>query len=266
MKIIRNFLPMDLKIESWSTIEPYFNDLKNRKINSAASLKVWLKQKSELEAVLEEELAWRYIKMNCDTENKQLSAHFEKFITEIEPKITEVDFELNNLLNENPYKSELKGQAYEIMLRSVKNEIDLYRKENIPLQAEIQKEEQEYGRIAAAMMINYKGEDITLQKAANYLKETNRTLREEVYQLIWKRRLKDKDALNDLLSKLITKRQKLAQNTNFKNFRDYMFKKMGRFDYSIEDCYQFHESVKSAVVPLVEKIQQTRKEKLGFES
>jgi len=264
VKITREYLPTDLKIESWDSIEKYFSDLLNWEIKSVEDLKQWLRQKSELEAVLEEELAWRYIKMNCDTEDESLSAHFEKFITEIEPKMTEVDFELNKLLNENPYKNELKGEAYKIMLRSVKNDIDLYRKENISIQAEIQKEEQEYGRIAAAMTINYKNEDITLQKAANYLKETDRNVRQEVYEQIWNRRLQDKVALNELLNKLIKKRQQLAKNADFENFRDYMFKKMGRFDYSIDDCYQFHESVKTEVVPLVEKIQQIRKEKLGF--
>ena len=262
----REFLPKDLKIETWESIESYFNELKNRKIKSVSDLKVWLKNRSELEAVLEEDLAWRYIKMNCNTEDEALSAHFEKFITEIEPKITEVDFELNKLLNNNPYKNELGGKAFEIMLRSVKNEIDLFRKKNIPIQAEIQKEEQEYGKTAAAMTINYKKEEITLQKAANYLKETDRSVREEVYELIWDRRLKDKATLSELLGKLIAKRQRLAQNADFDNFRDYMFRKMGRFDYSIDDCYEFHESVKTEVVPLVEKIQQIRKEKLGFES
>jgi oligoendopeptidase F len=220
----REFLPKDLKIETWDSVAPFFNDLKNRKIESADNLKTWLKNKSELDSVLEEDLAWRYIKMNCNTEDEALSAHFEKFITEIEPKITEVNFELNKLLNDNPYKKNLEGKAYEIMLRSVKNEIDLFRKENIPIQAEIQKEEQEYGKIAAAMTINYGGEEITLQKAANYLKETDRKIREEVYKLIWNRRLKDKDALNDLMGRLITKRQKLAKNADFENFRDYMFK------------------------------------------
>lgn len=266
MKIKRAYLPDDLKIESWDSIEKYFIDLQSRKIKSADHLKQWLKDKSELEAVLEEELAWRYIKMNCNTEDEALSAHFDYYISEIEPKITEKDFELNKVLNNNPFKQELNGEAYEILLRSVKNEIDLFRKENIPIQAEIQKEEQEYGRIAAGMTINYNGEEITLQRAANYLKETNREVREQVFELMWERRINDKDALNELLGKLIVKRQNIAKNTGFENFRDYMFKKLGRFDYSVDDCYQFHESVKTEVVPLIEKIQKARKLKLGYKS
>jgi len=266
VKIKRNYLPKDLKIESWDSIAKYFTDLQHRNINSASDLKKWLLDKSELEAVLEEDLAWRYIKMNCNTGDESLAAHFEHYVSEIEPKITEMDFELNKLLNDNPFKKELGGKAYEILFRSVKSEIDLYRAENIPIQAEIQKEEQEYGRIAAAMTIEYNGEEITLQKAGNLLKETDRNIRERVFLQMWKRRIQDKDALNELLSKLIIKRQKIALNAGFANFRDFMFKKLGRFDYSVEDCYEFHESVKSEVVPLVEKIQNARRQKLGYES
>ncbi len=218
-----------------------------------------------MEAALNEDMGWRYIKMNCNTEDEKLSQHFEYFVSEIEPKITELDFELNKILNNCPFTEDLKGKEYEILVRSVKNEIDLYRKENVQIQAEIQKEEQEYGRIAAAMTIQYQGEEITLQKASNFVKEIDRNVREEVYTLIWKRRLQASAALDELLSLLTVKRQQMAKNAGFKNFRDFMFKKLGRFDYQVEDCYDFHDSILSEVVPLSNEIQEIRREKLGLD-
>lgn len=262
----RKYLPVDLEIESWDSIKGYFDYLLNTSIDSKEELQDWLKYKSELEAVLEEDLAWRYIKMNCNTEDGELASHFEKFVTEIEPKISEKDFELNKKLNECKYKDEFMEDAYKIMFRSVKKEIELFRKENIPIQAELSKEEQEYGRIAAAMTVNYKDEEMTLQKANNFLKEIDRNVRQEVYELMASRRLQDKQALNKLLSELIKKRQEIAGNAGFDNYRDYMFQKMGRFDYSVSDCYMFHHSVQTEVVPLVEGLQRERKEKLGYEN
>ena len=38
---------------------------------------------------------------------------------------------------------------------------------------------------------------------------------------------------------------------------------MGRFDYSKEDCYQFHEAIKLHVLPLIDKIYARKKKKLG---
>ena len=40
---------------------------------------------------------------------------------------------------------------------------------------------------------------------------------------------------------------------------------MGRFDYTKEDCFQFHEAVKLHVIPLVAKINEKKREKLGLD-
>lgn len=87
----------------------------------------------------------------------------------------------------------------------------------------------------------------------------DRNLREEVYRKINERRLQDKDALNDLYTQLIQKRHQVAINAGFENYRDYRFKELGRFDYTKEDCYKFHEAVRQHVLPLVNKIYQKKK-------
>ena len=78
------------------------------------------------------------------------------------------------------------------------------------------------------------------------------SLREQVYRKIQERRLQDKDAMHELYSKLIEKRHQVAKNAGFDNYRDYKFVELGRFDYTKEDCYQFHEAVKLHVLPLIE--------------
>jgi oligoendopeptidase F len=266
MKLTRKYLPENLIIEDWQSVQTYFEELLNREIKSVKALKLWLKDRSELESVLQEDMAWRYIKMNCNTQDETLSKHFEVFVTKIEPKISEIDFELNKKLYNNKYINELTDSGYDLYFRLVKNKIDLFRPENIPIQAELQKEEQEYGRIASEMTIKYKGQEITLHNANNFLKETDRTVREEVYKLVWDRRLKDSKALDELFCSLFEKRQKIARNAGFKNYIEYMFRKLGRFDYKTEDCYRFQETIKSEVVPIVDKIRTKKKEKLGIES
>ena len=39
-------------------------------------LKKWLKDSSELEAIVSEDANWRQIRMTCDTENKELEKAF----------------------------------------------------------------------------------------------------------------------------------------------------------------------------------------------
>ena len=69
-KIERNFVPKDLVVNNWESIEPYFKELLERKITSSQQLKKWLADMSELEAVISEDACWRQIKMTCDTRIK----------------------------------------------------------------------------------------------------------------------------------------------------------------------------------------------------
>ncbi|MEQ8625437.1 MAG: M3 family oligoendopeptidase [Vicingaceae bacterium] len=265
LKKSRNFVDEHLVFE-WSTIVPYFENLSNRQLESANQLKQWLIDRSELSAVLEEEFAWRYIRMNVDTENETLQKSFQHFIQEINPKIAPFENKLNQKLYNSPLKNELKGDDYYVMLRTIKNKIELFREENIPLFTKLEEEAQKYGSIAAKMSIEYAGKEYTLQQAAKFLKSTDRSVREEVFKLIIERRNKDIDPLNKLFNDLIELRQKVAKNADFDNYRDYMFKAMGRFDYSPSDCVEFHNSIRKTVVPLNTKMTEKRKELLSIDT
>src|SRR5258708_6453690 len=102
-------------------------------------------------------------------------------------------------------------------------------------------------------------QEMTLPQAGVLLQSTDRVKREEVFRKITERRLKDKDALNALYSKLISLRHKVALNAGFKNFRDFQFKAYGRFDYTPKDCFDFHESIANEVVPVLNQFAKERK-------
>ncbi len=261
-KIERTFLPKNLVVDKWETIEPFFKELLGREITSKESLEKWLKDTSELEAVISEDACWRQIKMTCDTTDKKLEEAFNFFCMEIQPGIQPYADALNKKLINSPFTQSLEPEKYFTYLRSVKKSIELFREENIPLQSELAVMQQQYGVICGKMMIEVKGEEYTLQQAAKFLESHDRNLREEVYRKINERRLQDKDALNDLYSELIKKRHQIALNAGFENYRDYRFKELGRFDYTKEDCFYFHEAVHKHVLPLVNKIYKKKKEKL----
>ena len=255
----------DLKIKSWESIESYYSDLEKREINSINDLEKWLFNRSELDSVLEEDLAWRYIKMNCDTTDKSLTDDFNFFVTEIEPNISKYSNILDKKFIESKFTNELDKKKYYIPIRTIKRKLEIFREKNIPIFAMLQKEEQEYGAIAANMTIKYDDKEITLQKAANYLKNTDRNVREQVYFLINNRRLKEVDNFNKILTKLIKKRDEVAKNADFGNYRDYKFIELNRFDYTIEDCFEFHNSIKTNICPIVNKINKKRKESLQLD-
>src|ERR1700749_3074661 len=96
-KKTRTYIPASIEIK-WETLEPFFKELCDRPINSVQELEKWLHDRSELEAAVEEEFAWRYIRMTCDTTSEELLQNFQYFATEIEPKIAPFGNELNKKL------------------------------------------------------------------------------------------------------------------------------------------------------------------------
>lgn len=80
-------MPEDFQVTTWEALEPYFKDLATRSIDSKEGLERWLRNSSELEAVVSEDACWRQVRMTCDTENKTLTEAFNFFYTEIQPHI-----------------------------------------------------------------------------------------------------------------------------------------------------------------------------------
>jgi len=265
LKKEKKYIPQNFVI-TWENLEPIFTELQNRSLNSVADLEQWLRDRSELEAALEEDFAWRYIKMTCDTTNPDLLEKFQYFATEIEPKTAPLNNELNQKLMASPFKDQLNEEKYFILLRGIKKSLELFREENIPLQTELQVEQQKYQSITGAMSVFIDDKEYTLEQAAVFLKGIDREKRQQVWEKITFRRLQDKDALDTLFNHLKTVRHQVALNAGFENFRDYMFQALGRFDYTPHDCYKFHAAIESEIVPVLRDQAEKRKAALGLKT
>src|SRR6201987_1218987 len=192
-KTNRKYLPANFDIKTWNDLESIYTELLDRKISSASELEKWMNDVNELEAAVSENFAWRYIKQSCDTENEELNKSYEFFVTEIDPKIAPLADKLNKKLISSPFLNELDQKKYFIYLRSVKNSIELFREENVELQSQISTKSQQYAAITGKQTITYEGKEMTMQQAAMYFKNPDRKIREEVYQIIQKRKKQDED-------------------------------------------------------------------------
>lgn len=263
----RKFLPEDFKITDWDSLKPFFENLLSRSIGSAEELKNWMQHRSELESVIAEDLGWRYIKMTCFTENKEYADAYQYFVQHIQPHMAPVTDELNKKVLDSPFLNHIQAQpGYDILVRNLKKDIEIFREKNVPLFTEISTDTQKYAQISGAMTVEIDGKQLTLQQAGVLLMETDRAKRESVYRKITARRLQDKESLDQLFSKLVTLRHQVAVNAAFQNFRDYMFKSYGRFDYTPQDCFNFHDAVETEVVPILNELAAQRKQQLQLDT
>lgn len=260
----RTYIPETFAI-TWENLEPLVEELTQREIGSVAGLERWLKDRSELDAALEEDFAWRYIRMTCDTDSKELLERFHYFATEIEPKMAPYQNALNKKFAASPFMDELDQDTYFIYIRGVKKALELFREENIPLFTELRVQQQHYQAISGAMSVTLDGKEYTLEQASVFLKDPDREIRRTAWEAITARRLQDKQKLDDLFNRLLKLRHQVALNAGFENFRDYMFQSLGRFDYTPKDCYKFHAAIEHEIVPILQEQAQQRKDALGLD-
>ncbi|WP_375417806.1 M3 family oligoendopeptidase [uncultured Hymenobacter sp.] len=258
----RHYLPEDFTVTDWPALEPLFIELRERLLADAAGLERWLLDRSELEAALSEDLAWRYIRMTCDTQDPQRAEAFQYFVNEIEPQAAPYDHALNEKMLASPFLDGLDPDRYRVFLRSVRRASEIYREENIPLKTEISTKQQQYAATVGAMSVTLDGEEMTLPRAADYLKSPDRQKRETAWRAIQLRRVQDAAPLDELFSELVGLRHQVAVNAGFKNFRDYMFAALGRFDYLPQDTFRFHAAIRETVVPLISDLDVARRRAL----
>lgn len=255
----------EIPVQRWEDVSALFEELVERPIATLSELKLWLKDRSELDAYLQEDLGWRYIRQTCDTTDESKRELLNFFIQEIEPHLAKYADVLNRKMLNNPFLSELSETGFSVYFRGVKKEVELFREENIPLLTDIQTLGNEYGQISGSMTVEMEGKTVTFQQAAVELKSSDRSKRKEVYTKINERRLSSADELNTLFNKLLKLRHQVALGADYKNFRDYMFDALGRFDYTAQHCFDFHQSVAEHIVPIISSFEEERKKLLGYE-
>ena len=263
----RKFVPQNANLGEWAQIEPLFAQLEQRmpQLETAPQLQSWLLDWSELSAALDEEASCRYIAMTCHTDNANAEKAYLHFVETIEPQLKSRQFALEKMYAATPLREQLPTERFNVFDRDVKNRVALFRQENIPLETEEAKLSQQYQKLSGSLTVKFGGEEKTLVQMGPYLEEIDRPLRREAWELVAQRRLQEADKFDDVFDQQIKLRSQIAENAGFGNYRDYAFRRLGRFDYTPEDCVKFHDAVETAIVPIARELQAQRRAQLKLE-
>jgi oligoendopeptidase F len=265
-KKTRQFVAEDFVVTDWEQLLPYFETLMEMPLETQADIEHWLHCSSELGAVLDEDRAWRFIKMTCNTTDEEIKQRYDHFTSNILPQWSIKDNELRIKLYNSPAFAALDDDKYLIVKRSVKKRIELFKEENVPLQTKIGIRSREFDEIASSLSVEYKGERMTLQKAAALLEDSDRTVREEIWRKIMEARLEKKAELDKLFDDLAELRGQVAKNAGYASFADFKFDALGRFDYTRKDCFDFHRAIEEVVKPQLVARARVRQQNLGLEA
>jgi len=257
------FVPDGFDATIWENIQPLTNDLMERQLSCSSCIEGLISDSSELAEHISETGALLYIGMTCDTESEEKKESFLDFMSNIRPKLSEFSDALNRRIVNHSSVDDLPSR-YDLMLRGMRTDVEIFRKANIPLgvrQTELVTKAQ---TINGAMTVEFEGQEMTFPQMSKYLESNDRSQRQAAWMAMSARRMEDSERLSEIFDELITIRHQMATNAGFESYTQYMFRAMHRFDYTIEDCLEFHDSVESVCMPILKKINEERCDGLGI--
>ena len=264
-KDVKSYVNEDFDPGNWDEVERYTTELLNRKISCSKCIEGIIRDASELSEHISEKGALLYIDMTCDTENEKKKSLFLDFVENVRPKLSEFSDSLNRRIVGHEAVKDMSPR-YDLMIRSMRNDVEIFRRENIPLGVEQTKLVTEAQTINGAMSVEFKGREYTIPEMRIFLEANDRSVRESAWKAVADRRMQDEERLSEIFDELVQIRGEIASNAGFATYTDYMFRAMERFDYTKEDCLEFHDAIEAVCVPLMREINSRRKDSLRLGS
>ncbi len=251
--------PEALADARWEDVAPFYDQLAAAPLD-AATLDAWLEAWSTLEELLTEAASRAMIAYTLDTGDKEKEAAHLRFSTEVMPRADERSVALARRLLD----SGLERPDLAVTLRRFRTASEIFREANVPIFSELEELGARYQRITGSMTVPWDGEELPLPRLQPFLKSHDRAVRERAFRALAAPYIRERDAMAGLFDAMYERRQRIAANAGFANFRDYVFPAKYRFDYSPADCERFHEAIEAAVVPAVARTLEHRRERLGL--
>lgn len=250
----------------FATIQPLLRELLGRPLGNGQEAAQWLVDLSAVLERVDEAGSRAYIANACHTEDDAADAAYLHFVREIEPKLEPIMFQLKqHYIAEAPPPEpgdDALGQV--VMAEKWRMDVQIFRPENVALKTECTELAKDYGKICGKMTVQFDGATRTLQQMARYLEEPDAQVRREAWVLTAERRLADREPIDQLFDQLLQRRQQIAANAGFENYRQYIWQSRHRLDYTPDDCLEFGRAIEQACVPLLDRMSQRRKDELGL--
>ena len=234
-------------------------------IESVSDLELWLKDEKDLIVKIDEAITGHQVDFYRNTEDADIKSIYLHDQQVIVPLFMKYEAKLNEKCCNSPFFNQLDENRYGLMQRVRETKIKLYREENIPLFVKEQELSTKYDEIMGSLTIEWEGEEKPLPFIDSLLDHLDRAVREKAYHARASAYHEIKPEIDAIMDELIQVRHQIAINAGFENYRDYIFVAKNR-EYSIQDCYDFHENVERYIIPAWNRLAEVFKAKLGVDT
>ncbi|HWL23574.1 MAG TPA: M3 family oligoendopeptidase [Ureibacillus sp.] len=254
-----------IDLQNVEGIEAQIQSLLDVQIESVSDLEKWLKDEKDLFIKIYEAIIGHQVDFYRNTEDAEIKSIFLHDQQVIQPLLMKYEAKLNEKFSKSSYLNELDEKRYGLMRRVRESKIKLFREENIPLFVKEQELSTKYDEIMGGLTIEWEGEEKPLPFIDSQLDSLDRTVREKAYHAKIDAFRRIKSDIDAIMDELVQIRHQIAINAGFENYRDYIFVAKNR-EYSIQDCYDFHENVAKYIIPAWNRLAEVFKSKLGVDT
>lgn len=257
------FVPTPFDAASLTAVTERFEQLADRPLASVGDLERWLRDESELQARIGAELARRYVRMTCHTDDPAAKAAYLAMEQTVMPQVKVLADRLDRKFLACPHRHALDPERYAVVVRRRRTQAELFRAENTSLQQEESELQTRHQALLGSITVPFEGQILTLQQLGPYYEQQDRSLRERAFRAGLAARMQRWPELEDIFDRLVGLRTAMARNAGFTTYTPYRFLDLGRYDYDETMCRRFHDAIADCVVPVVRQLDRERAAQLG---
>ena len=187
-----------------------------------------------------------------------------KFYNEVGPEVAAIDNKFTKAINSSKFKKNLLEKFGDHYFELISMELRSFDSKLVKLMKEENELRNNYRSLLAGAEIEYKGETLNLTGLSPYMQDTDRKTRKEAYTLMNDFFKMNEQELDSIFDKLVKLRNEKAKILKFDNFIPLGYLNMNRSDYGSAEVSEYRKQIVKHIVPLVNKINQKRKDILGY--
>lgn len=262
--VIVTTTPEMLRNATWDEVARLYQPLLNEPVRASNRDQVeqWLDTWSVLDSALFEASTLALYEVSGDSNDPDKEATHLRFAADVMPRHSETMTALASKLLDSGYtRPDLETTLQRFCTRRT-----LFRCENIPLHQALAELSNQYNSVCGGMMVEWQGDSVPVSQLNPWLDHPDRDMREQAWRLSLQPYLDHREELADIFDRQLALRHEIACNAGFRNYLEYAFADLHRYDYSPDDCRTFHQSVQKTFVPAATKIMEARRRALGVAS
>ncbi|MFE4239159.1 M3 family oligoendopeptidase [Peribacillus butanolivorans] len=206
-----------------------------------------------------------YIRHSIDTNDEFYKAEND-YLDEFSPEMEELTSIFYTELVRSKFRRELEMKWGKQLFDLAEAQLKTFSPEIIPHLQKENKLSSEYSQLIASAKIEFEGEERTLAQLQPFMESADRELRKNASEAYYSFFEKQQAELDRIFDELVKVRHEIATMLGYGNFVELGYNRMTRTDYNAEMAAAFRKQVKEDVVPLVTRLKERQRERLGLEN